>query len=334
MNDRLMRRLHSFNWTRLVMALVELGGLIALYSYAFNIIRPRHPYLASTILGFVAIWELLLIVTYLGQWRKPLRQRRGRWVLERIATVVAQALVYTVLAGLLWAVFYRPQWLLALIIAQGAAAVLVVLIVPVRWRQWFPPLPPEKQAIVYLVRTGDYDLMGKLTEPGRDQARQAAARIRALAGNNPVVVLDPVPPANRECYRETAQIIAVDLGVVLRHQYHLGLNSLPAPRSTNLDSFERDDLARLQHQAWGNMPRKQQPQLLPDLRVVMVIDGSRLNSLLAADLPGPRVEGGNELGPPHGSVHQLVVTYDRKTGQITERRFVSEPVEPLVAPAT
>jgi hypothetical protein len=207
------------------------------------------------------------------------------------------------------------------------------------WRRWFPPLPVEVTVHFYLVRTGEYHMPhlrhggtltgpGKLTDAGASQARNAAQAVQRRTCGDPVVVLNPEVRPNRVCYQQTAEIIAEELGAPTTPMWYFDVLGLIRNRLGNVDEFDRSKLFDLRRSKWRGLSREQRRQ---DenylLRAVLVVDGSMLNRLLAA-YPGPRVIGGDELGPPYGSVHEMMFVYNRKTGEIISRLFVPEVDSP------
>jgi hypothetical protein len=133
-----------------------------------------------------------------------------------------------------------------------------------------------------------------LTEAGKEQARQAGLAIAARLDGAKVTVFFWPEAALR--YRQTARIIAdvLDVPTVNCYLSHSpGTYDLPV-----LEQFEGP--------------------------VVIVTNGTHLTAELRR-YPGPEVTLG-VLGPPHGSVHELVITYChtefKGLYRVLSRRFV------------
>lgn len=205
-----------------------------------------------------------------------------------------------------------------------------------RWLRlgyWFPPLPPTKSARFYLVRRGE-DLTpsgGPLTERGREQAVEAARRIQWRAAGSPTIVVLPEVSRAQASYVDTAQIIATVLKAPTTQMWYGSVLSVLSRSLSAVDEPYRDALFDLQRMQWRALSsRERRTSGFPELRVITVADGSLLNRLLSTFGAPPGVTG-NELGPELGTVLELVLEYNRKTGQIIRSEFVPEPAE---VPAT
>ena len=170
-------------------------------------------------------------------------------------------------------------------------------------KRWLAGLSIEsapQELRVLLLRTGEWEMSGlptdswPLTSKGKQQAVEAGRRIKdLLSGETPTVLLSP---SGKICYRQTATIIATVLGV-------------------------EPVLSDLQHAPeWYELAEA----ITFGGPLVVVVNGTYLNHQLFR-LQGPDVSV-SSLGPPFGSVHQLVITYRPATpfGYPTEvsRRFV------------
>ena len=163
---------------------------------------------------------------------------------------------------------------------------------------WIEPppevLPAPVELRVFLVRTCHYvrSLTSDnwpLTDEGIEQARKAGQEIRRRAGDAAVTVFLPVErPLS---YRQTANIIAGELAV----------RALPSQLAYPPGG---DELSVL-----GELGRP----------VVIITNGTSLERELTR-CPGPPVTIGL-MGPPHGSVYELVIRYRLET--------VWEPVQEL-----
>jgi hypothetical protein len=170
-------------------------------------------------------------------------------------------------------------------------------------------VPPIKQVTCFVIRTGEYDSSGYLTDEGKAQARAAAANIHRRVGDNPVAILIAKDYPLRRCYNQTARIIAAKLGAVTDESHHSLIQLMLVQNA--LMEVHRHALFAL---------RQLMKTTDPHPHLALVVDGSFLADLLRMN-PGPDVEIGAP-GPPFGTMHQFVITYDRSTSEITDRRFV------------
>jgi hypothetical protein len=149
--------------------------------------------------------------------------------------------------------------------------------------------PPPRTLRLFLVRTGEYEYGGpnassnwRLTTVGQEQAAQAAATIRQRLGEtSPTVLLHVEADLS---YRQTIVVIAQKLGVPTKPI--VGMSYVP--EDYDLEQFA--DLGKA---------------------LVMVMNGTSLTDVLYRY--GGSLDNLTILGPPHGSVHELVIKYQPAT---------------------
>lgn len=176
--------------------------------------------------------------------------------------------------------------------------------------------PATRRMTYFLVRTGDYvGVHGQLTAAGHQQAQWAAETIRQKATLKPVVVLMPEGYAgDNGHYVETAQIIAKHLGTECATGLYSLVLALMTPDIQGTGPSAHQYIFSEIFDASGHQADRD------DLYVAVVMNGSVINEMLDT-YPGPLVST-SVMGPPHGSVQQLVMTYDQKSDEPTCCDFV------------